>query len=110
MDISKAYRGAHAVCEQGNFEAISAISNDISQDLLYTHIDEQDNVVYRKRLPNDLKLTIEQVAPYQSRMEGIVVESTYNWYWLVDGLMEQGQTEYIGGPGSWHWLSNDLCR
>jgi hypothetical protein len=39
VDISKAYRGAHAVCEQGNFEAISAISNDISQGLLYTHMD-----------------------------------------------------------------------
>jgi hypothetical protein len=36
-------------------------------------IDEEDNVVYRKRLPNDLKLIIEQLAPYQSRMEGIVV-------------------------------------
>jgi transposase len=29
-------------------------------------IDAQNNVVYRKRLPNDLKLIIEQLAPYQS--------------------------------------------
>jgi hypothetical protein len=21
-----------------------------------------------------------------------VIESTYNWYWLVDGLMDQGYT------------------
>ena len=46
-------------------------------------IDEQDNAVYRKRLANDLKLIIEYLAPYQSRTEGIVVKSTYNWYWLV---------------------------
>jgi hypothetical protein len=58
-------------------------------------IDEEDNVVYRNRLPNDLKLIIEQLAPYQSRMEGIVVESTYNWYWLVDGLMEQGHQVHL---------------
>jgi hypothetical protein len=24
----------------------------------------------------------------ESRVEGIVIESTYNWYWLVDGLPE----------------------
>ena len=53
-------------------------------------IDERDEVVYRKRLPNDLTLIIEQLSPYQSTLEGIVVESTYNWYWLVDGLMEKG--------------------
>ena len=52
-------------------------------------IDERDEVVYRKRLPNDLRLIIEQLSPYQSTLQGIVVESTYNWYWLVDGLMEK---------------------
>jgi len=23
-------------------------------------------------------------------LAGVVVESTYNWYWLVDGLMAEG--------------------
>jgi len=63
-------------------------------------IDEQDKVVYRKRLPNDLQLIIEQLAPYQSRMEGIVVESTYNWYWLVDGLMEQGYKVHLANTAA----------
>jgi len=62
--------------------------------------DEQDNVVYRKRLPNDLKLILEQLAPYQSRIEGIVVESTYNWYWLVDGLMEQGHRVHLANTAA----------
>lgn len=52
-------------------------------------IDERDKVVYQKRLPNDLGLILEQLSPYASSIEGIVVESTYNWYWLVDGLMEK---------------------
>ena len=51
-------------------------------------IDEQDQVVYQKRLPNDLPLITEQLSDYQDVLQGIVVESTYNWYWLVDGLME----------------------
>ena len=53
-------------------------------------IDEQDRVVYQKRLPNDLALILKELSVYQSELQGIVVESTYNWYWLVDGLMEQG--------------------
>ena len=63
-------------------------------------IDEQDNTAYRKRLPNDLKLIIEQLAAYQSRIEGIVVESTYNWYWLVDGLMEQGYKVHLANTAA----------
>jgi len=31
-----------------------------------------------------------ELSVYQTELQGIVVESTYNWYWLVDGLMEQG--------------------
>src|SRR5207247_3382690 len=53
-------------------------------------IDEQDRVVYQKRLPNDLALILMELSVYQTELQGIVVESTYNWYWLVDGWMEQG--------------------
>jgi transposase len=63
-------------------------------------IDEQDNVVYRKRLPNDLKLIIEQLSPYRSKLEGIVVESTFNWYWLVDGLMERGYKIHLANTAA----------
>jgi transposase len=63
-------------------------------------IDEKDEVVYRKRLPNDLTLIIEQLSPYQSRLEGIVVESTYNWYWLVDGLMDKGHRVHLANTAA----------
>ena len=61
---------------------------------------ERDEVVYRKRLPNDLKLILGQLAPYQSEIAGIVVESTYNWYWLVDGLMEQGYRVHLANTAA----------
>ena len=61
---------------------------------------EKDEVVYRKRLPNDLKLILGQLAPYQSEIAGIVVESTYNWYWLVDGLMEQGYRVHLANTAA----------
>ena len=63
-------------------------------------IDEKDKVVYQKRLANDLPLVIEQLSPYASSMEGIVVESTYNWYWLVDGLMERDHRVHLANTAA----------
>lgn len=53
-------------------------------------LDEDDRTVYEKRLPNDLATIIEVLGIYQSELAACVVESTYNWYWLVDGLMAAG--------------------
>ena len=63
-------------------------------------IDEQDQVVYQKRLPNDLSLMIQQLAAYRESLQGIVVESTYNWYWLVDGLMDQGHRIHLANTAA----------
>jgi len=63
-------------------------------------IDEQDRVVYQKRLPNDLALVLKELSVYQSELQGIVVESTYNWYWLVDGLMEQGYQVHLANTAA----------
>ena len=63
-------------------------------------IDEQDQVVYQKRLPNDLPLIVQQLTGYRDRLQGIVVESTYNWYWLVDGLMEQGHRVHLANTAA----------
>jgi transposase len=51
-------------------------------------MDENDKVVYEHRHPNELPVILEHLAPYRDKIEAIAVESTYNWYWLVDGLME----------------------
>ena len=63
-------------------------------------IDEQDRVVYQKRLPNDLALILMELSVYQTELQGIVVESTYNWYWLVDGLMEQGYKVHLANTAA----------
>lgn len=51
-------------------------------------IDEHNALKYCKRLPNDLSRICAALSPFRDDVEGVVVESTYNWYWLVDGLME----------------------
>jgi len=61
-----------------------------SNNSLVSVINEKDRVVFEKRLPNDLMTIRNALQPYQAEMAGIVVESTYNWYWLVDGLIDTG--------------------
>jgi len=63
-------------------------------------IDEEDKIVYEKRLPNDLALILKELSVYQSELEGIVVESTYNWYWLVDGLMAEGYKVHLANTAA----------
>ena len=46
--------------------------------------------IYHKRIHNDLPAILYELEPFRDTLKGIVVESTYNWYWLVDGLMEAG--------------------
>jgi transposase len=57
--------------------------------------DESDKVLYSKRLPNQLDQILAALAPYQTQLSGVVVESTFNWYWLVDGLQEAGYTVHL---------------
>lgn len=52
--------------------------------------DEMDKKLVSRRYPNDLGKILAVLAPHQSEMAAVVVESTYNWYWLVDGLMAAG--------------------
>jgi transposase len=63
-------------------------------------IDEQDQGVYQKRLPNNLPLIAQQLSGYQDALQGIVVESTYKWYWLVDGLMDQGHRVHLANTAA----------
>jgi hypothetical protein len=51
--------------------------------------------VYRKRLRNQLDSVEQALEPYRTDISGVVVESTYNWYWLVDGLMDLGYTLHL---------------
>lgn len=53
-------------------------------------LDERDRSVYERRLPNELPAILNELKPHRKRIQGIAVESTYNWYWLVDGLMDAG--------------------
>jgi transposase len=63
-------------------------------------IDEQDQRLYQKRLPNRLEHILQALEPFKESLEGVVVESTYNWYWMVDGLQEEGYKVHLANPSA----------
>src|SRR5262250_1126175 len=63
-------------------------------------LNEQDQVLYQQRVANHLPTILEPLAPYHSDLKGVVVESTYNWYWLVDGLMEADYRVHLANPAA----------
>ncbi len=63
-------------------------------------IDGEDRRVFKRKLPNDLKMILHCLNPYKEDLVGIVVESTFNWYWLVDGLMMNGYEIHLANPAA----------
>jgi len=63
-------------------------------------IDGEGKKVFKKRLPNDPQVVREVFEPYKEQIVGIVVESTYNWYWMVDALMSEGYRVHLANPAA----------
>lgn len=58
-------------------------------------LDENDRLVYQKRLANDLAAIGAALRSCAGELQDVAVESTYNWYWLVDGLQDAGFTVHL---------------
>jgi transposase len=71
-----------------------------SNNCLVVVIDDHDKVIQEKRISNDLARILNLLSPYRHELAGVVVESTYNWYWLVDGLMEAGYEVKLANPSA----------
>ena len=58
-------------------------------------VDEENKVLNKQRFRNELPLILAGLDPFKKDIEGVVVESTFNWYWLVDGLMDKGYRVHL---------------
>jgi transposase len=72
-------------------ELYSAIDLHSNNSVLVV-MDEDDKVVFSKRLPNQLEAIVQALRDCGCGVSQVAVESTYNWYWLVDGLSDAGFT------------------
>jgi transposase len=62
--------------------------------------DEADRILCRRRVPNELGMVLALLEPHRAELAGVVVESTYNWYWLVDGLQAAGYRVHLAHPAA----------
>lgn len=58
-------------------------------------VNEGLEVVLETSVANDLGEVLRVLEPYREELEGVAVESTFNWYWLVDGLMDAGHRVHL---------------
>lgn len=62
--------------------------------------DEDDRIEYQRRLPNDPLQIRAALAPHREYLVGVVIEATFNWYWLVDELMNDGYRVHLANPAA----------
>ena len=71
-----------------------------SNNLMLALVDQDGQRLMHQRLACDLKGVERALAPYRKRINTIGVESTFNWYWLVDGLQALRYHTVLANPAA----------
>ena len=69
-----------------------------SNNVMIGIVDQSGRRLKHQRVDCDLPQVVGVLAPYQRRLKSIAVESTYNWYWLVDGLRAMSYPVVLANP------------
>jgi transposase len=69
-----------------------------SNNIVVGLMDQEGRRVADKKLTCDLPTVLKFLKPYKGQLVALAVESTYNWYWLVDGLQAQGYPVVLANP------------
>ena len=69
-----------------------------SNNLVIGIMDMDGKRVASQKLSCKLKEVVEFLSPFKKRLEQVAVESTYNWYWLVDGLQTLRYPVVLANP------------
>lgn len=69
-----------------------------SDNLVVGLADQNGKRIAHRRIECDLQKVLEFLKPFKREMEAIAVESTFNWYWLVDGLKTAAYPVVLANP------------
>ena len=69
-----------------------------SNNLVIGLVDEGGQRLKHQKLDCDLPQVVRFLQPFQPRLKSVAVESTYNWYWLVDGLRALSYPVVLANP------------
>lgn len=61
-------------------------------------INQDGERVMHRKLDCDLGQVLDFLKPYRPGLQSMAVESTFNWYWLVDGLRRHGYQVDLANP------------
>jgi transposase len=61
-------------------------------------INESGERLKHKKIDCDLKQVVDFLKPMKRQLKSMSVESTFNWYWLLDGLREQKYPIKLANP------------
>jgi len=69
-----------------------------SNNVVIGLMDMDGKRVAHQKVECQLSEVVRFLAPYKKRLEQVAVESTYNWYWLVDGLQALRYPVVLANP------------
>src|SRR5258706_1716988 len=69
-------------------------------NLMIAIIDQNGKRIKHRKLDCQLRQVLEFLAPFQKAVRSVAVESTFNWYWLVDGLAAEGYPVVLANPAA----------
>lgn len=69
-----------------------------SNNLVVGLVEKEGKRLKHTSLPTDLDKVDRFLKPYKRRLKGVAVESTFNWYWLVDGLRARSYPVELANP------------
>jgi transposase len=69
-----------------------------SNNVMIGIVDQDGRRLKHQRVGCRLEEAIGVLAPFKRRLQSVAVESTYNWYWLVDGLKARGYPVVLANP------------
>jgi transposase len=69
-----------------------------SNNLMIGVINQDGKRMAHRKLDCDFGAVLRFLDPFKSQLQSMAVESTFNWYWLVDGLRAQGYPIDLANP------------
>jgi len=69
-----------------------------SNNLVIGIVDQNGRRLKHQKLDCNLKQVDDFLSPFKSQLTSVAVESTYNWYWLVDGLRARSYPVKLANP------------
>jgi transposase len=80
-----------------------------SNNVMIGIVDQNGKRLKHQKVDCELMQVVAVLAPYKARLKSVAVESTYNWYWLVDGLRALSYPVVLANPAGIEQYSGIKC-